>query len=201
MAVRGDQTNRLTVPIDPKAPLTPEERRLQERLFGNTETFPDSYKSWLPEYAAQNSPPIPTSNVTGARAGVWRAWVPEWTSSGTQPVLSNGTLTGRYAINGQVVTAALNLTAGSSTTFGTGDWKFSLPTEIGGGGFFYTGGGRAFDNSAGGRYAVAATVDATNLMLPFDATASPGSRLAAAVPFTWAQNDNLYLQVTYEILR
>lgn len=201
MGARRDKSDFLIVPDEENAPLTAEEIRLQKRLFSNTSSLPEGYRTWLPDFAVLNAPQIPYSSISGVRAGLWRDWTPVWTSaSNPQPSKGNGTLVGRYAINGQVVVAVLNLTAGSSTSFGTGNWTFSLPTEIAPA-FFYLGSGRAFDNDVAGRYAVSATVDATSLIASFDATAGPGSRLAPTVPFTWAQNDNLYLSVTYEILR
>lgn len=67
------------------------------------------------------------SDETGIN-GSWIAYVPTWTSSGTAPVLGNGTLTGRYLQVGHTVLGyEIRLTAGSTTTFGTGNYTFSLP--------------------------------------------------------------------------
>ena len=61
-------------------------------------------------------------------ADAWTAYTPTWTSSGTAPALGNGTLTGRYQQNGKSAQYEIRLTAGSTTTFGTGNYNFSLPT-------------------------------------------------------------------------
>src|SRR5688500_12750202 len=67
-------------------------------------------------------------NATTAKAyGTWATYTPTWASSGTQPAIGNGTLAGRYASVGKIVYVKLRLVAGSTTTFGTGDWTFSLP--------------------------------------------------------------------------
>jgi hypothetical protein len=59
--------------------------------------------------------------------GDWIAYTPSWTSSGTSPAIGNGTLTGGYRRIGQQIDFWMELTAGSTTTFGTGSWRFSLP--------------------------------------------------------------------------
>jgi hypothetical protein len=50
-----------------------------------------------------------------------------WASSGTQPSIGNGTLTGRYLKMGTFVWAFVAMTVGSSTTYGTGSYTWSLP--------------------------------------------------------------------------
>ena len=58
----------------------------------------------------------------------WATYTPSWTSTGTQPVMGNGSSVGRYRRIG--TTGFLNgvLTAGTTTTFGTGEWRLSLPS-------------------------------------------------------------------------
>lgn len=66
-------------------------------------------------------------NLLGTGASVSGTYTPAWTTSGVAPVLGNGTLTGGYVRTGSVVVATINLVIGSTTTFGTNAWKFSLP--------------------------------------------------------------------------
>ncbi|MFE6482390.1 hypothetical protein ACFVGN_05545 [Streptomyces sp. NPDC057757] len=54
-------------------------------------------------------------------------YVPTWTSTSVAPVLGNGTLTGRHMKIGRMAFVTINLSAGSTTTFGTGNYSFSLP--------------------------------------------------------------------------
>ncbi len=60
---------------------------------------------------------------------IWSTYSVSWTStSGTQPAIGNGNLSGRYKQIGKTVFVSINLTSGSSTTFGnSGYWQFSLP--------------------------------------------------------------------------
>jgi len=59
--------------------------------------------------------------------GAWTSYTPSWTGSTTNPVLGNGTLVGRYQKTGRQVVAHINLTTGSTTTYGSGNYNFSLP--------------------------------------------------------------------------
>jgi len=55
-------------------------------------------------------------------------YTPTWTSTGTQPSLGNGTLNGRFWIQGNGVNFWFELMFGSTTSGGTGNWRFALPT-------------------------------------------------------------------------
>lgn len=59
--------------------------------------------------------------------GLWRTYTPAWTSTGTQPSVGNGTMTGRYCQVGKRLFVQIKFVAGSTTTFGTGDYRLSLP--------------------------------------------------------------------------
>lgn len=59
-------------------------------------------------------------------------YTPTWTASTTNPTLGNGTLSGRYWRNGPIVKGAINLTIGSTTGLGSGNYTWQLPTNIGG---------------------------------------------------------------------
>ncbi|WP_051877190.1 hypothetical protein [Streptomyces natalensis] len=59
--------------------------------------------------------------------GAWTAYTPTWSASTTNPVLGNGTLIGRYQKIGRTVIFHVNLTTGSTTTYGSGSYNFTLP--------------------------------------------------------------------------
>jgi hypothetical protein len=54
-------------------------------------------------------------------------YTPAWTSTGTAPAIGNGTLTGRYWRFNKFVVAQITWVTGSTTTFGTGAYRLSLP--------------------------------------------------------------------------
>lgn len=57
-------------------------------------------------------------------------WTPNWTSTGTTPSLGNGAISGIARRSGDRLQGTIKLTSGSTTTFGTGDYKFSIPYTI-----------------------------------------------------------------------
>jgi len=57
------------------------------------------------------------------------SFTPTWSSTGTQPVLGDGTIVGNYSRQGNLVTVYAQITAGTTTTFGTGIYRISLPAN------------------------------------------------------------------------
>lgn len=68
---------------------------------------------------------IAAANIT---TGAWTSAPPTWTcTSGGNPVIGNGTITGVTSVVGKTCTFSFNITAGTTTTFGGGEYQFSLP--------------------------------------------------------------------------
>lgn len=69
------------------------------------------------------------SAVTGGMIAseAWTPYTPLWTASGTQPAIGNGTLVGRYMKMGRLVVGTIYFLMGSTTTYGTGSYFWSLP--------------------------------------------------------------------------
>lgn len=77
-----------------------------------------------------NAVPIIDNSGNGGRNQLTLAnvqFTPTWQSTGTAPTLGNGTLTGVYSCHGAAVTVTYDLTFGSTTTVGSGDFQFLLP--------------------------------------------------------------------------
>lgn len=64
---------------------------------------------------------------TATQQGAWTSYPVTWTSSGTAPAKGNGTLVGYYSKIGRQVTVKIEFNSGSTTTFGTGYYTWSLP--------------------------------------------------------------------------
>jgi hypothetical protein len=62
--------------------------------------------------------------------GVWDSYTPTWTTSGSAPSIGNGSLVGRYRIVGKKMDIWIQLTWGSTTNGGTGDFTFTLPSGV-----------------------------------------------------------------------
>lgn len=67
------------------------------------------------------------TNNFKAIGDAWTSYTPVWTSSGTAPALGNGTLTGVYRQAGKLTIFRLTLTMGSTTTYGTGEYRLTYP--------------------------------------------------------------------------
>ena len=139
----------------------------------------------------------------------WSAWTPTWTTStgANSPSLGNATVTGSYCQTGDVVFFRLEVTFGTTTSFGGGgsadNWRFSLPvtaaTTAG-----MVGTGEAHDSSTGGtpsscRYPLRCRLTST-AAVEFEttggSTGAAGGYAAVSVglvdavtPFTWASSD------------
>jgi hypothetical protein len=137
--------------------------------------------------------------------GAWTAYTPTiqtW-------ALGNGTISGFHMRVGRMVTVKIEVTFGSTSTFGgTGGPAFSLPfnranpSVVAGGG--PSGVGYARDTSTANAYPVHVILnDSVNNICSLAAYQVAGARVAydfpsATVPFTWESTDTIKVQFTYE---
>jgi len=72
-----------------------------------------------------------STTATGLRwdNDAWIAYTPVWTAATTNPSLGNGSLTGTYKQRGKIVDVRINLTTGSTTTYGSGTYRITLPVS------------------------------------------------------------------------
>jgi hypothetical protein len=137
---------------------------------------------------------LPTSNDKLFFAS---AYTPVWTTTGTSPSLGDGTLSGRYSLSGRICTVQVEFIAGSTTTFGTGPFQFSLPFAALSGGIRPNGSARISDT---GTAFYLGTVEissgSTNAVLYTNATSDLVQNNS---PFTFANNDSIRFTITYEI--
>ena len=69
-----------------------------------------------------------STEATGMKwTGDWISYTPVWTGASSNPDIGNGNLTGGYRRIGQQIDFWVYMGAGSTTTFGSGAWRFSLP--------------------------------------------------------------------------
>jgi hypothetical protein len=71
----------------------------------------------------------PKVNVKGAIATDWISYTPIWTSS-TPPAIGNGTIVGKYRRVGDSIDVQIDIISGTTTTYGTGTWTWSLPPGL-----------------------------------------------------------------------
>ncbi|MEQ4301599.1 hypothetical protein ABNF97_09430 [Plantactinospora sp. B6F1] len=123
----------------------------------------------------------------------WTSYTPVWTAASSNPAIGNGSITGRYLQWGDLVFASGLISMGSSTTYGSGEWRLTLPVAAAS--LAYGGGGGIVDasNSTNDRAVGINLYSATQIRF-FTAT-GPAS---AAVPFAWQNTDTVNWTAVYE---
>lgn len=124
-----------------------------------------------------------------------------WTSTGTQPSIGNGTLLGRYTLHGRAVHLNIQMTAGSSTSFGSGNWRFTAPLLSANNNMKFFGLAYARKVNVSSHTFFCQLEPGSNDLYYFHTTSPTGSNvinLTPTVPFTWAANDILFLDLWYE---
>ncbi len=126
----------------------------------------------------------------------WTSYTPVWTCAGSAPSLGNGTLVGRYrrSADSDLMIVEVMLTAGSTTTYGTGFFIFSVPTNASASSTTFTVGSSFIDDvSTQGRPGVAKFNASSQLIVYNSAGVVTG-----ASPMTWANGDTLRINIQYE---
>ena len=147
---------------------------------------------------------LTVGGIVGTDLGKWQSYTPTWTADTTNPAIGNGTLTGRYVVIGKLCTYVLGLVMGSTTTYGSGDWAFSLPINAmntAGINFYGVAHLRKLATANYERQAQITPAESVSIINRFfDPT--PGtnsSKISATVPFTWGNGDALGFEITYEV--
>lgn len=130
----------------------------------------------------------------------WDDYAPQWsTALTTQPALGNGSLVGEWRQVGRTVDFRIELTAGSSTTFGSGVYLFTLPIPFEDGWLLHTpiGQGVMFDASTSRPYArtVCRFDNTTQRVCLRDGDGNP---VNASTPVAAAVNDRIILTGRYQ---
>ena len=127
------------------------------------------------------------------RPGAESTSPPTWT--GGSPAIGDGTLTGRYIALGSLCFFRIYLVAGSSTTFGSGGWSFTLPT-----GFTSSATSRqvvvaqVLDSGTSIRWSGAGVVTESATTIAAINVADGGTAVSSSAPMTWAAGDSLVLE-------
>lgn len=129
------------------------------------------------------------------KLGEWQYFTPSWTAVTTNPAIGNGTISGRYTEIGTTVHFGFIITMGSTTTFGTGDYRFGLPVAAQGD-LIGTCHGHARDNDTGVRYLLGTGFVSSTLLAAFVDVST--ANFSPTVPFTWATSDTLRIAGSYE---
>lgn len=127
------------------------------------------------------------------------SYTPVWTTTGTAPDIGDGTLSGRYSLNGRICTVQFELVAGSTTTFGTGQFQLSLPFPVANAGQRAQGMARIFESGVG-QYVALVEAGANSSTMVFYPTTTNTAPVNANTPMVWSSGDSLRGTITYQIL-
>lgn len=144
------------------------------------------------------------SAFTGAYAALPPAltsYTTTWSTTGTAPSLGNGTKVAGYLVSGKMCFVRICLIAGSTTTFGTGGFTFTLPGGVVAKTLANIGQVLpvvAYDSSAGNVVPGACLLGSAVTTL-FPSAGGTGAAVTASAPFTWATGDYCTITGWFEI--
>lgn len=127
-----------------------------------------------------------------------------WTGS-TNPAIVNGTLLSTWGRDGETLALEIAMVAGSSTTFGSGQWNFTGPSaftfntsKITGYGTSSATVGTAYMNDNTVAFYIGLTVVINTNQVRIHVNG--GAAVGATTPFTWGNTDNLTLNAKIPVL-
>jgi hypothetical protein len=129
--------------------------------------------------------------------GVWQSYTVAWTASGANPSLGNGILIGEYCQIGKLTSMAISLTMGSTTTYGSGNWYFSLPATVASSNVRYLGSAWIYDVSPPTSYTRIVSLSSSASIVQHFIQNAGAASLSPTSPMTWASGDLLLFSVTY----
>lgn len=126
----------------------------------------------------------------------WTSYTPTWT--GGSPTIGNGTLVGSYRTVGKTVQYRIELTAGSTTNYGSGTWLFTLPVAPTAPTESVVGSGMAYDTSGSARTTLIVRHSSTPGTVSF-VRGDTGAQVTNAAPYAWATGDRVSVTGFYEV--
>jgi hypothetical protein len=141
-----------------------------------------------------------SASVTNEIYSLEHTYTPTWTGSSSNPAIGDGTITGAWQRNGLTVTVRIYVLMGSTTTYGTGTWRWSLPTGVPTPSgvlapSFVCGTALMTDSGGGVTYGGMAFYNGTAFEV-YDAVGG-GGPVTNLAPFTWASGDSMHITMTY----
>lgn len=139
--------------------------------------------------------------LNAAVGATWTTYTPTWTAPTTNPAIGNGILTGAWTKNGKTITVRVSMKPGSTTTYGSGEWRFALPeTAAVVSGITidsaWVGSAYGFDSGVANRSGTSRiSPGGTYVTVTSDGGADTWR---STIPQTWANGDYMVLEIEYE---
>jgi hypothetical protein len=126
----------------------------------------------------------------------WDTYTPTWEASVSNPSIGNGSITGRYKLLGKTMFVNIHFVMGTTTTFGSGNWRIGLPS------FAFNSSAvilptTFLDNSVSWYQGVSFTEYDGNA--GYVVALYNSSPVGPSVPFTWGNLDAMTISGSYEI--
>lgn len=151
-------------------------------------------------YMQAQTQPTPSGSIR-----IWNptptSYTSNWTATLADPTLGDGAITAHYRLEGSQCVVTIKLAYGSTSTVGTGTWKFSLPFEAKSGinAVGSAVGATATNSWFNGSSVVGAlTGDYTNLRANIG-NATLVDNFMSSTQGTWASGDYAYFQIAYDL--
>lgn len=122
-----------------------------------------------------------------------------WEGSVTDPVIGNGSFTSTITRKGRMVTIDIFILMGTTTTFGSGEWTFQLPSAMDNMRPSHLVLGQALYEDFGNDFyvGIARMINGNNFIQMF--ADNNGSTVRSTVPYTWNSGDSLRMSLSYYI--
>lgn len=141
---------------------------------------------------------VAVGRTASSTASGWVAYTPSWMASTTNPTIGNGSILGRYQKLGRTVIYDVTVSAGSTTTFGSGTYSFSLPFTSANAGCTYLGLAHIVTPGRwGGQVVISPNSNSAGLFMPTSGSAALSS-MTGTVPAALTTNSQVRATVTYE---
>ncbi len=132
--------------------------------------------------------------------GSWTSYSPTWAGNSTNPAIGNGSIDANYSVIGDTCKVRLVVTMGSTTTYGSGFWTFTLPQTAAGTAYQY-GYGVFYcnDGTSGSTQTIATAYPLTTSTMVFDVASGSRANVDFNSPHTWASGDRLIGEFEYKL--
>lgn len=131
--------------------------------------------------------------------GGWTNYTPAWTGDITNPVLGNGVISAQYRRIGGQVDFWIELTAGSTTTYGAGAYALGLPFNAIAGQFNFGILGNILNDGVAWYTNYYGSGVAAGVGNKFYLYSNAGAAWAPTVPFTFGTSDKVTVQGSYRV--
>lgn len=132
------------------------------------------------------------------------SYTPTWTALTADPAIGDGTISGRYLLQGKWCEATGVIRMGVTTTYGTGLWRIGLPFPSDGSNANqrWLGNAYIYDSSSSQLHTELVIIEPGFSYIRYifgDHELVSAAKLASNTPIVWAAGDDLHWQVRYLI--